>query len=533
MSHGRAAPSQLPQLQLRRGCGIEDRDKKAPLVIERIQQNMPPAKRKPLSTRWRRGGKEQKTTAVATAPRGWVALDNSVVAPASVHAGARKSAPKKRKSKRNMGLGAPRAQPRKTGGDRPSVPSSSHDAVQGRARKKKSRLNSSEIAAATQDLPKDMGAESRRSAFAKEGRSQDAARQALDRSARAILEPVHKHMNKGDYDKAAAALGAAVRHPDIRALLAAAGINLSEDGASLDTLMIDNLKELIAPIVSRGRGKRTVAEEAALKLIGTAFVSDASPQRKSGSKRGRSADAVRSGEGSTDCDSSARAAGNQRAHSAERSSGSSATAGPSSSAPPGIPYRTLSKRLGIAQSTGDRNFEAALQNRRALKKKSKGAYLIDMRKRMGSRRIKAEVIEALAEFIVDHPNVRTSPYPTDTLLVRGANGKKDVRVPRLLLEIGVPRFYQDFVKAHPQFVTQRFCRPTRKSGPHFAVGERKFGMLLPPNVRRMTARRESCGCTDHTRMRGLHSCLNRKRTEMAKKLGARYTPLDHRHGNYL
>lgn len=180
-----------------------------------------------------------------------------------------------------------------------------------------------------------------------------------------------------------------------------------------------------------------------------------------------------------------------------------------------IAFRRLSARLGIDQRTGHRLWNHGLAKRREIKAGAEGAYLIDMTKRIGSRRIGGEVQAAVMTFLVDHPNVRPSPYASDTLLVRGEDGKKNVRVERLLLEIGIPRLYQHFVEAHPAYAKR--------------IGERKFGMLLPPNLRRMHHRRESCGCTDHIRMRGLHSTLVLWRISMAKKLGDHYKPPDHRH----
>jgi len=46
-----------------------------------------------------------------------------------------------------------------------------------------------------------------------------------------------------------------------------------------------------------------------------------------------------------------------------------------------------------------------------------------------------EAAMAVREFLMDHPAIRRSPSDMDTLLVRGRDGKKNVRVPRMLMEV--------------------------------------------------------------------------------------------------
>ena len=58
------------------------------------------------------------------------------------------------------------------------------------------------------------------------------------------------------------------------------------------------------------------------------------------------------------------------------------------------------------------------------------------------------------------------------MLLRGADGKKNVRVTKLLCEVSLTDVYLDFQKAHPEV----------------KIGERAFRSLQPPEMRRMTAR---------------------------------------------
>ena len=106
----------------------------------------------------------------------------------------------------------------------------------------------------------------------------------------------------------------------------------------------------------------------------------------------------------------------------------------------------------MKKTTGLRRFNVAIVARRKLTSQERGAYLLDCKRRAGRRKVTQQVSEKVAEFIADSAYVRTSPLQKDTLLVRGADGKKTQRVPRLLLEIGVPEFYKQFVKKHGALV---------------------------------------------------------------------------------
>ena len=92
-----------------------------------------------------------------------------------------------------------------------------------------------------------------------------------------------------------------------------------------------------------------------------------------------------------------------------------------------------------------------------------------MTKRIGSRRIGGEVQAVVMTFLVDHPNVRPSPYAATRCSCAARTGRRMCRRAPAA-EIGI------------HGCTRISLRRTRLTP---SAGERKFGMLLPPNRRRM------------------------------------------------
>jgi len=127
-------------------------------------------------------------------------------------------------------------------------------------------------------------ASNRAASFAKPGRSDDAARQAVERQVRKLVAEIVRQARK-DPLGAAAALGGAVRDPHVRSLLAQAGITLSEQ-IEMDTALINQLAAIVGP-ASRGRGAHTVDEETTVSTAALLLAPDGSPahrakKRKSG-----------------------------------------------------------------------------------------------------------------------------------------------------------------------------------------------------------------------------------------------------------
>ena len=110
--------------------------------------------------------------------------------------------------------------------------------------------------------------------------------------------------------------------------------------------------------------------------------------------------------------------------------------------------------------------------------------------------------------------MRPSPISKDTLLIPDANGKKTIRVGKLLCEIGLQQLYLAFIGNHPELKS--------------VIGERTFRYLMPPQMRRMAKRYIAmCGCKICTEFAGLHRSLlvNRgMRTAKAKAGGPAFTP---------
>ena len=165
------------------------------------------------------------------------------------------------------------------------------------------------------------------------------------------------------------------------------------------------------------------------------------------------------------------------------------------------------------QRTASRIFKAARAMRRKLTANETGAYLIDMKQRAGPVKATHEWRTTVIEWLATCKFIRVSPLQKDTLLVRGDDGKKNVRVPRLFCEVGLTTLFN-----------------MAKDELEIPFGERTFRNIMPLNLRRLTHRRESCGCPRHLKMHKLHSALVRHRANEAKRLGNRHKP-SYNHAN--
>lgn len=110
--------------------------------------------------------------------------------------------------------------------------------------------------------------------------------------------------------------------------------------------------------------------------------------------------------------------------------------------------------------------------------------------------------------------MRPSPISKDTILVVGPDGKKTVRVGKLLCEIGLQQLYLEFIETNPHLRT--------------VIGERSFRYMMPPQMRRMQKRYMAmCGCKICTEFHGLHRSLSVHRgvrLSKAKAGGPAFTP---------
>ena len=98
---------------------------------------------------------------------------------------------------------------------------------------------------------------------------------------------------------------------------------------------------------------------------------------------------------------------------------------------------------------------------------------------------------------------------------------------RLLLEVS---YTQAFLDAQQHFGSRREGRglalQVEGKAAEVVIGENTFTKALPPNLRRMTKRQESCGCMDHIKAYRLQDSVNRFRRKHAKVRG--YKPYDHK-----
>lgn len=326
----------------------------------------------------------------------------------------------------------------------------------------------------------------RNTAFAREGRTADAVRQAAERQVRKAAEPIKQHLKKGRRQKAEAMLGGLVRDPAVRPLLRAAGVILSEDSTN-DTLCMKRAAAILGD-AGAGAGAQTYQDSRAVDLAAKLFAPDDSPRKQRGGRKPRIP---------------------QPAPASEAPASSGKT--------PGFSLRAIARRLEWKPTAGVKRLKKGFKERRKLTRGEEKAYLIDMTRRVAPR-LAPDLFEKIIKFVTGSPYVRVSPLPKDTLLIRGEDGKKDVPVPRLLLEIGIPEFFQVWRQEHGEIVQ-----------------ETKFGELvyeLLPNLRRLTKRFESCGCPECIEFRGLHGTLVHWRGMMKARLGARrgaasYKPPDH------
>jgi len=178
-----------------------------------------------------------------------------------------------------------------------------------------------------------------------------------------------------------------------------------------------------------------------------------------------------------------------------------------------IAVNKVSKRLGLPISSGHLIQKKARQLRRKLTAGERDAYSIDVQQRVGNRRkLTPTLLKRIADWLGTYKHIRTSPNKKDVLLVRGADGKKNVKVPRLYVEVGFTQANLD-------------CK--KELGAQLPIGERSFRNAMPPNVRHLLRCLESCGCgSGCIKMTRLHEALVRWRRKH-KCLNPNYKPYEH------
>lgn len=299
----------------------------------------------------------------------------------------------------------------------PRQPKTGANSVAARKRKRQSREADVHVAgdgsehdkrrqlrAKAADLPKDIGATaaSRHAAF--DG-SADSARQKAEYHVRIAMEHVGKLSCKGKHEEAAATLGGLVRHPDVRPLLVAAGVQLSED-ADLDSTLVDNVVDAIGSLGGRSeRGNRSYKERGVHAML-TGLVSGASPKKlkASNAKRKSTADVP---------EPATAPAAKAPAADAPSSAGSSEPS-----------VRALARRLKLPVNSASRKLQKARAARRALNGHEERAYVVETSRRVhgaGRFKITPEKLQRLVEWISRSEYIRTCPMRKQTLLIRGSD----------------------------------------------------------------------------------------------------------------
>jgi hypothetical protein len=304
------------------------------------------------------------------------------------------------------------------------------------------------------------------------------------RDNKAAKEAIEQLLKKLGEHRGTQALMAELRTPAMTKLLAAAGFD-SLENSSLDKQMVDSIRDAAVTL----KGKRTDDAQRALQALFTFVQSGDTPVKRGAAARGA------------------------RSSSAPPSVRSSS---PHADRPPkkaGLEPSKIAKRLCLSKSTASRHAKMARVTRRRLNELDSKACIIDMKqRRKGQIKATDEVIEAVFKFISEHPHVRASPSKKDTVLIRGTDGRRDQRVPRMLIEISRTQLYLEFCRRHT----------------NINIGERTFRSLFPKNFRRLTKRYESCGCTTCLEIAAVHQSLVMFRGKVKKSRNVpNYNPPDH------
>ena len=110
---------------------------------------------------------------------------------------------------------------------------------------------------------------------------------------------------------------------------------------------------------------------------------------------------------------------------------------------------------------------------------------VQVLRKTGGRTIDKQWIRAAFDFILQHPSVKPSPRPRDSIYARGADGRllKDedgcrVRRQKLIAEESLTVVYLSFVEKHGR-----------------VMGERTFRKCAPAELRRLSVKqRNVCAC---------------------------------------
>lgn len=292
-------------------------------------------------------------------------------------------------------------------------------------------------------------------------------------------------------DDVAEAIRLVSKDPEVKDALAAGGLS---DNGGVNEIMLDNLAVALHEL----KGRKDDDAQRFISTLLKALQSGETPKKQGAARKRKQA-----GQDVADAPAADAAESSPAATPADAKPFVSRMVTPSE----------IARRFKLCLSTVCRHAAAARADRRSLlENKECKALWVDMKKRAGPLKVTAEVVETVHEYLTHHPSCRVSPSPKDTLLVRGPDGKRNIRVPRVLTEVSRTRLFQQFREAHPLI----------------HIRERTFRSLFPKNFRRLTKRQESCGCARCIEFHGLHATALRMRRELkTRHFSFNYEPYDH------
>ena len=108
---------------------------------------------------------------------------------------------------------------------------------------------------------------------------------------------------------------------------------------------------------------------------------------------------------------------------------------------------SASKALGIPKSTYQRIVKAVKQKRIAIEDEDRSIIFSQVLKRRGNKKLTAEQVERIQEFVRNHEMVVASPISNDLIQIPDKNDPgRMIKTTKLLLQCSVRELHNDLVK---------------------------------------------------------------------------------------
>ena len=194
---------------------------------------------------------------------------------------------------------------------------------------------------------------------------------------------------------------------------------------------------------------------------------------------------------------------------------------PSSPSKPTVGPRALSSATGLSVAAAHRRVKKAVKKRQDVKNRVAGVFWSKKAARKSKVRVTKEVIKAVQEWVLKHPEVVQSPLVNDTLLVPDEDGVKQ-RVPKHLLRISVWELHNDLMNRDERVG----CPAAYDADGNLIISDTTLRNIMPKNVKRITERhKQLCGCEPCIAAKTLHESLLHWRTKHSKDLKREMTRL--------